>query len=147
MSDQLEDELRAIKRKFFGGGAVDIPRAYIELVYKLGGAEGADFWDHAKGEYRAYWLDGKLFRGVTYAGQEEDALANELAYPLATLSSIKTAYSFQWDDFTRRHTRWNRQVTLHFRDEESVILEVGDALQDTDRGRLVDAILKAVAKG
>jgi hypothetical protein len=56
-------------------------------------------------------------------------------------------YSFQPDDFTRRHTRWNRQTTLHFRDEEPVILELGDALQDTDRGKLVDAVLEAVAKG
>jgi hypothetical protein len=140
---------QAMKAKLFGSGAVGIPPTYLELLLK----RQADEWevfvvfrDYATEEFRAYWLDGQLFRGITYSGKEnDDASAHELAYPLSTVSSVKTTYTlFEYDEFTRRHERWTRRVTVQFRDEEPIVLE--NVREDSKDSRFVDAILEALAK-
>jgi hypothetical protein len=142
-----EAEIRAVKRKLFGDTA-QISRSYIELLHKQGFAEQpfAIVSDWAKGEFHVYWLDGQLFRGLSWAGIEDSASASELAYPLSTLSSVNTVYNLQYDDFMRRHARWDRKATLHFREKESIVLEIrAEAGQDTDTSRFIDAVLGALA--
>ncbi len=144
----LEDEIREVKKKLFGSGSNGIPRSYVEMAHK---AEVTTkpylaINDYAKGEFCVYWLDGQLFRCLTWSGTENNASACELAYPLSTLRSVNTEYSLEYDDFTRRHSRWDRRVTLHFRDQEPIALEIrAEERQDTQASRLADAVLGALA--
>jgi hypothetical protein len=150
VTDPLEEKLRALETKLFGSGAVDIPRPLLEILARkvtfkqADEAQMAAFSRYDKGEFGAYWLNGHLLCSITFRGNESDASAEEFAYPLSTVSSVKTSYRFEYDDFRRRHTWTPRNVTIEFPDEEPIVLESVE--DDSNQGRFVRAILSALAK-
>lgn len=149
MTNLSDEELSVLKTKLFGSGAAGIPPTFLELLLTKQAAEReiAVFEDYAKGEFRAYWLDGQLFRSLVYSGTGNDASAHELAYPLSTLSSVNTICKFEYDDHILRHTYWKRRMTLQFRDEPIVLEDRCEAMQDTKVSQFVDAVLRVIASG
>ena len=144
----LEDEIRALKSGLFGS-TNGVPRSLIDLLYNHGasGRPATVFADWTKQEFVVYWLDGQLFRSLHWTGSEETASASEFAYPLSTLSSVKTEYALGYDGFTRRHDRSDRKVTFQFPDEEPIVIDVrAEAMEDNDASRFVDAVLSALAQ-
>lgn len=150
VTDLQEERLRALETKLFGSGAVDIPRPLMEVLAmkvtfkEADEAQMAAFSRYDKGEFGAYRLNGHLLYIITFRGKDSDASAEEFAYPLSTVSSVKTSYKFEYDDFRRRRTWTPRNVTIEFRDEEPIILESVE--EDTNQGRFARAILSALAK-
>ena len=144
----VENEIRALKSQLFGG-ANGVPRSLIDLLYKHGasGLPASVVADWTKEDFVVYWLDGQLFRGLHWTGSGEAASASELACPLSTLSSVKTEYALRYDDFTRRHDRWDRKVSFRFPDQEPIVIDVrAGEMQDNDASQFVDAVLSALAR-
>lgn len=104
--------------------------------------------DYTKMAFTVYWLDGQVFRRLTWSGEQgPSASLSELAYPLSALSSVETEYTLNYDDYSRRHDQWDRHVTLHFGDDSIAVDVRAAAAQDTDTSRFVDAVLTALAGG
>jgi hypothetical protein len=149
MVGMTEAEASAMSSALFGAGTVGIPHAFLELLRKrvsrLHGVVASP--DFAKDVFRAYWLDGQLFRGLIYQNTGNDCApwVREFAYPLSALSGVKSEHrSLQYDPIERRHQRWLQVVTVEFGNEESIVIEIFD--DDSGESRLVDALLSAVAK-
>ncbi len=147
MTEPHDAQLVAVGNKLFGS-TTDIPPVFVSLLIKRGAGAArhiAAFADHPKGEFRAYWLDGQLLRGLTYRGKAHEASADEFAYGLSTLSDVKAAYEFAYDDVRHEHTKWTRTVTIQFQDAEPIVIE--NVEEGSDRSRFVKAILDAWAGG
>ncbi len=147
MTEPQDEQLVAVGNKLFGS-PTDVPPVFLSLLIKRGAGAArhvAAFADHPKGEFRAYWLDGQLLRGLTYRGKAQEASADEFAYGLSTLSDVKAAYEFEHDDAHQRHTGWTRTVTIRFPDAEPIVIE--NVEEGSDRSRFVKAILDAWAGG
>jgi hypothetical protein len=145
VTEPHDEQLLAVADKLFGS-SMDIPPVFVSLLIKRGAGAARHIIasaDYAKGEFFAYWLQGQLLRGATYRGKAYEASADEFAYGLSTLSDIKTAYKFEYDDANQRHTSWTRTVTIQFQDAEPIVIE--NVTEGTDRSRFVKAIFDAWA--
>ncbi len=145
VTEPQDEQLVAVGNKLFGS-PTDVPPVFLSLLIKRGAGAArhiAAFADYPKGEFRVYWLDGQLLRGVTYRGKAEEASADEFAYGLSTLSDVKATYEFAHDD--THHTGWTRTVTIQFTDAEPIVID--NVEEGSDRSRLVKAILDAWAGG
>lgn len=145
MTEPHDAQQLAVANKQFGSSA-DVPPAFIELLIKRGAGAARHIIasaDHAKDEFCAYWLQGQLLRGATFRGKAREASADEFAYGLSTLSDVKTAYKFEYDDTDRRHTGWTRTVTIQFQDAEPIVID--SVHEGTDRSRFIKAIFDAWA--
>lgn len=150
MTDDLqEDKIRELKTKLFGSGATNIPRPLLEILNskvtmkQADAAQIASFSRYDKDEFGAFWLDGNRICDIVFRGSEHNLSAEESAYPLSSVSSVKTIYNFTYDDFRRRYS-WTRRVTFEFRDREPIILD--NVEDDSTQDRFVRAILTALAK-
>lgn len=162
MPDDLQEQkLQEIATKVFGSlpGGIrreGVPRTLLQILAAKVTFQRADvaqiagvLADYDKPEFGVIWLDGHLLCGITYRGKESDVSADEFAYPLASVTAVRFAYNFTYDEWARRHT-WTRTATIELRDREQIVLENVPELQssekDTNRSKFVSALVQALAK-
>ncbi|MEB3023914.1 hypothetical protein [[Mycobacterium] crassicus] len=142
------EALRDIKNKLFDGTGRDVPRTYLELLKIRGAADWTEFVDASDDAmFCAYWLEGGLLRSVAYRGEDQDASAEECAFPLSMLIGLTTSYTFggQRVGFDYKHFYWQRKVEIRFQGADPIVLrdKAAEAGQPTRVSVFVDAIAAA----